>query len=43
MRASDGTIDVLGLDWAVGLLLGIGAVISLYLMAGAPCWEFGFH
>jgi len=43
MRASDGTIDVLGLDWAVGLLLGVGAVISLFLMAGAPSWEFGFH
>ena len=43
MRASDSTINVLGLDWAVGLLLGAGAVVSLFLMAGAPTWEFGFH
>lgn len=33
----------MGFDWAVGLFLGAGALISLYMMAGAPSWEFGFH
>ena len=43
MRTSGDAEHALGFDWAVGLFLGAGALISLYMMAGAPSWEFGFH
>ncbi len=43
MQTSDSAVNVLGLDWAVGLALAAGAIVSLFMMAGAPSWEFGFH
>jgi len=41
--ANRGTDQVLGLDYAMGAVFALGALWSLFLMAGAPSWEFGFH